>query len=170
MESHDANLMLRLLEDKHPSPEWAFLREVRCGTGYAFRDHGRKVRSEVECRLDAWAINHWSSRHRQRITYEINVSRADFVRELKAPLKRRPGLLLSNLFYFVAPDGIIVPDDLPPECGLLAVVQRPVGSVLKEFVPAPWRDTPAPPWHFVSALARQICQPKYTEAVEASVE
>ena len=163
-----ADALLDLLAAKHAPPEWAFLREVRCGTGSHFRDRGRSVRTEVENSLDAWAINHWSAKHRQRITYEIKVSRSDLNRELSRPLKRRAGLLLSNLFYFVSPEGIIQPDDLPVECGLLIAVERPAGLVLKELAPAPWRDTPPPPWHFVGALARRICQGQKEEGEVAA--
>jgi len=152
--------ILDLLGQKHPPPEWAFLRELRCGTGYVCQDRGRCVKREVETRLDAWAINHWSAKHRQRVTYEVKVNRSDFAHEIKRPLKRRPGLLLSNLFYFVAPDGLIQVSEVPLECGLIVIVERPVGLILKEALPAPWRDTPPPPWHFVGALARRMCEPK----------
>lgn len=152
----NATMILDLLAEKHPPPEWAFLREVRAGTGYTgTRDRGRTLEADVERRLDGWAINGYSSKRRQRVAYEVKVSKGDFCRDVTKPLKRRAGLLLSNLFYYVAPAGVIAPDQVPPECGLLEVVQCPVGLRVKEAVSAPWRDTPPCPWSFVAALARR---------------
>ena len=158
MEVITADSILDLLAARHAPPEWAFLRELRVGTGYGERNRGRWVRGECEQRLDAWAINHYPVKNRERVTYEVKVSASDYAAEVRNPLKRRAGMALSNLFYFVAPEGIINPLRilrLPAGCGLLVVRDMPVGLVVKEVVPAPWRDTPPPPWHFVSAIARR---------------
>ena len=39
----------------------------------------------------------------KRVCYEVKTSRADFLSELKQPLKRRIGMRYSNEFYFVTP-------------------------------------------------------------------
>lgn len=39
----------------------------------------------------------------KRVCYEVKISRADFLSELKQPIKRRIGLRYSNEFYFVTP-------------------------------------------------------------------
>jgi hypothetical protein len=74
--------------------EWIFLRELRVGTGF---------RNGAAQRLDAFALNCFAHASMKRVCYEVKTSRADFLCEMKQPLKRRIGLRYSNEFYFVAP-------------------------------------------------------------------
>src|SRR3954447_3346606 len=67
--------------------EWLFLRELRVGTGH---------RNSFAQRLDAFALNCLPHLAMKRVCYEVKVSRADFLGELKHPLKRRIGLRYSN--------------------------------------------------------------------------
>ncbi len=142
--------ILSLIAERYGPPEWQFVHELRCGTSYG--------RREFEGRLDAWAISAYQSHAWRRIAFEIKVSKADYAAELRQPIKRRAGLLLSNLFYFVAPRGIVDPAKLPIECGLMEISQAQIGPVLQTTVPAPWRDTPPPPWCFVASLVRQLAR------------
>lgn len=65
-------------------------------------------------RLDAWAMKRsWS--HPKLSGYEIKVSRSDFIRDDKW----RDYLPLCNELWFVAPQGVIDPQELAPEVGLL---------------------------------------------------
>jgi hypothetical protein len=65
----------------HPSvSEWLFLRELRVGTG---RQKGAAQR------LDAFALNTLPHTAMKRVCYEVKTSRADFLSEIKRPLKRR---------------------------------------------------------------------------------
>ena len=138
-----------MLKERHPLPEWAFLAELRGGTGFSLPGS--------EQFIDAWAINCYASKQWRRVAYEVKVSRSDFQREIKEPLKRRHALSLSNLFYFVAPGGVIPADKVPMECGLLEVKEFKVGKRrLVETVSAPWRDVGPPAWIFVAALARRL--------------
>jgi hypothetical protein len=137
-----------LLRKRHQPPEWACFDELRGGTGYGLPGS--------EQYLDTWAINCYAGKQWRRIAYEIKISRADFLREIRDSLKRRHAFLLSNQFFFVAPAGIISVSDLPLSCGLIEVCERPIGLVLKETVSAPWRDVAPPSWCFVAALARRI--------------
>jgi hypothetical protein len=57
----------------------------------------------------------------KRVCYEVKTSRADFLFELKRPLKRRIGMRYSNEFYFVTPAELVTPSEIPPECRLLVV-------------------------------------------------
>lgn len=140
----DAKAIIAALQKRHQwngGNGWLFLTELRIGTGF-----GR----DAEQRLDAWAMAMWPSRGHERVAYEIKVSRSDFLAELKNPAKRKRALLLSNLFYFAAPKGLIRADELPPEAGLMEVEDGTAWST----VPAPWRDTPPANWRFVAAIAR----------------
>lgn len=125
------------------SRAWAFFEEVRLTTGY--------TSSGSEQRLDAWAISLWSSKGSLgKFTYEIKVSRADWLKELRSPNKRRIGLMLSSRFYFAAPVGVIKPNEVPPECGL---IELHADKATKTIV-APHRDCLPPPWCFLASIAR----------------
>src|SRR6516162_2719124 len=79
----------------HPSAaEWLFLRELRVGTG---RQNGGAQR------LDAFALNTLPHMAMKRVCYEVKTSRADFLSELKRPLKRRIGMRYSNRVLFRYP-------------------------------------------------------------------
>jgi hypothetical protein len=144
--------------------EWIFLRELRVGTGF---------QGSAAQRLDGFALNCFPHTAMKRICYEVKTSRADFLAELKHPLKRRIGLRYSNEFYFVTPAGLLKHSELPIECGLIEAspFRGDTGGVLspgeplahfdpahrvflRVVVPAPWRDTPGPTWQFVAGMLR----------------
>lgn len=163
----NATALLDVLERlAHASKtEWLFLRELRVGTGF---------RNSSSQRLDAFALNCLPHLAMKRVCYEIKTSRADFLNELKHPLKRRIGLRYSNEFYFVTPPGLLRPGEIPVECGLVEIgkatrtewsemlQQQVVGCILdpacqdfcRVVIPAPWRDTPGPTWQFAAAMLR----------------
>jgi len=136
--------------------EWLFFRELRVGTGR----RNRNVQ-----RLDAFALNSLPHTAMKRICYEVKTSRADFLAELKHPLKRRIGMRYSNEFYFVTPGEMVDIREIPVECGLVEaglakpaewrrLVQRQAGffsfdAETRRYcmltVPAPWRETPGRP-------------------------
>jgi hypothetical protein len=110
----------------------------------------------------------------KRVCYEIKTSRADFLCEMKHPLKRRIGLRYSNEFYFVAPSGLLDISEIPVECGLIQIEIPRFGTpnsaqlgpdVFSHFapehqaycqvvVPAPWRETPGPTWQLAASMLR----------------
>jgi hypothetical protein len=122
--------------------EWVFLRELRVGTG--------RHKAALQ-RLDAFALNCFPHLGMKRICYEVKLSRADFLCEMRQPLKRRIGMRFSNEFYFVTPAGLLALTDLPVECGLVEIAP---GGGCRITVPAPWRDTPGPTWQFAAAMLR----------------
>jgi hypothetical protein len=145
--------------------EWIFLRELRVGTGF---------QGSAAQRLDAFALNCLAHTSMKRICYEVKTSRADFLCEMKQPLKRRMGLRYSNEFYFVTPFGLLKNSEVPIECGLVEVGMREerAGEVLlartepvlhfddasrlycRVTGPAPWRETPGPTWQFLAGMLR----------------
>lgn len=145
--------------------EWIFLRELRVGTG---------LRSTSAQRLDGFALNCLPHREMKRVCYEIKLSRADFLCEMRHPLKRRIGLRYSNEFYFVSPAGVLATGEIPLECGLIEVgvaqneeskhlIRSHQGFFYIEprsciyclvAIPAPWRDTPGPTWQLLAAMLR----------------
>jgi hypothetical protein len=162
----EASLVEIVERAMHPSAsEWLFLRELRVGTG---RQNGGAQR------LDAFALNTLPHTAMRRVCYEVKTSRADFLSELKRPLKRRIGMRYSNEFYFVTPAALVSVTEIPPECGLVeagcatfaewkGMIGRHAGffnydpetqTYCMITVPAPWRDTPGPTWQLVAAMLR----------------
>lgn len=145
--------------------EWLFLRELRVGTG---------MRRSTLQRLDGFALNSLPHTGMRRICYEVKTSRADYLGELKHPLKRRIGMRYSNEFYFVTPANLVKTQEIPAECGLVEaglaspeewreLMPRQAGFFYYDAgssaycvitVPAPWRDTPGPTWQLVAAMMR----------------
>jgi len=162
-----AGMLLDIIERAmHASrSEWLFLRELRVGTA---RRNGNVQR------LDAFVLNSLPHTGMKRVCYEVKASRADFLAELKQPLKRRIGMRYSNEFYFVTPARLVDIAEVPAECGLIeagiATVQEWKRLVSRHAgffsfdpdsrcycivtVPAPWRDTPGPTWQLVAAMLR----------------
>lgn len=153
--------------------EWIFLRELRAGTGR---------RNGAMQRVDAFALNTLPHLAMKRVCYEIKVSRADLLVELKQPLKRRLGMRYSNEFYFVTPARLMDLSELPIECGLIEAgrctpeewkslfgrhagfFSYDPGSGLYAIVVAyaPWRDTPGPSWQLLASMLRH--QHRHLEA------
>lgn len=131
---------------REKTPEWLTFDELRVSSGY----------TRGEQRVDFWEMNTYPSNNYERNAYEIKISRSDFSAELRKPQKRRPALMLSNRFYFVAPAGIVPIEKLPIDAGLIEVVEKPYGLTLKKTVEAPWLDTEPPPWGFVASLIRRV--------------
>ncbi len=125
-------------------------------------------------RLDAFALNCLPHTSMKRVCYEVKTSRADFLCEMRQPLKRRIGLRYSNEFYFVSLKGLIEMFEIPVECGLIEIgnfteQERSLtlagSGALVHFaptyntycrvsVPAPWRETPGPTWQFLAGMLR----------------
>lgn len=99
-------------------------------------------------RCDFWTVSANSSAGFQAIAYEIKISRADFRRDTHE--KQRQARLFSDRFYYVAPKGLIKPEELPDWAGLIEFD----GGVLSRRVDAPHRDKDAPTWQLVVSLIR----------------
>lgn len=53
------------------------------------------------------------------IVHEVKVSRADFLADVAKPEKRGAYSKIAEAVYYVAPAGMIAPEECPEECGLL---------------------------------------------------
>ena len=88
-------------------------------------------------KLDAWAMSRsWANPH--TFGYEIKVSRSDFLSDNKWTQY----LKYCSQFYFVAPAGVIKPDELPKRVGL--VVPTKNGTKLLTKKKAPIRSVKIP--------------------------
>jgi hypothetical protein len=98
--------IIDLLSRKHPSGEWAFMREI------APRPIGGRF-------ADAIAVNLWASRGYVVHGFEVKVSRSDWLRELKQPEKAEPIFRYCDRWFLVAERDVVKPGELPATWGHL---------------------------------------------------
>lgn len=137
---------------KRPSP-WAFLRELRIGTGRVGRNkQQRETRPHtIKQRIDAWTYNTWPSQ-REAISFEVKTSRQDFLNEIRRPEKRLAAQSVSNRFYFVSCEGVVRSVmEIPEDCGWMEIVD----GLLILRKEAPWRELPTIPLYFFTSIVRR---------------
>ena len=132
----------RALHRRYAPNEWIYLEEVRLGTGWdGFFLPGHHVAIRSDQRVDGLAINCYKSKSYRRIAIEVKIARGDFLKEVNNPDKRIGAMMISNQFYFAAPEGLIKVDELPEDCGLIEVR----GDFLAVRAQATWHE--AASWH-----------------------
>lgn len=104
-------IILSLLNQRYRPPTWAFFGEVPDATAVA---HRRTI--------DAVAVSMWSKPGiGHTIAFEVKISRSDFKNEIADPTKRKAAIENSHEFYFVCLKGIVKPEEVPEDCGLMEV-------------------------------------------------
>jgi hypothetical protein len=100
-----------LLREKFPAPEYAFMPQVRNGTGYT-----RTVRT-----ADAVAMSLWPSRGLELYGFELKSARSDWLRERADPSKAEEiGKHCDRWWVVAGADSVIPEGDLfPPTWGLM---------------------------------------------------
>lgn len=151
----NAQQVIEALRKRHGlnGREWAFFDELRAGTGY------KNIRKGLnpEQRFDAWAINLYPSKNHMTVVYEVKVSRSDFLHEMANPTKREQGLQHSNEFYFAVPSGLVKPEEVPEECGLLYVNDD---LSIKTIKKAQYRQDALLSWSLLASIARRAVKGK----------
>ena len=109
-----ADQLLKLLKERHSDD--VFVPECKNGSTH-YANH---------LRFDAWVMKK-SWVNECAIGYEIKVHRSDFLQDVKW----QGYLTYCNEFYFVAPPGIIQPEELPPGIGLLVASTNGVKLMTK---------------------------------------
>lgn len=99
-------------------------------------------------RCDFWTLHPHRSKGYLAEAFEIKVSRSDWKREDEA--KQRDARLYSDRFWYVAPTGMIRPEEVPVWAGL----KEWNGEHLTDKVSAPHRDKDAPSWELVASMLR----------------
>lgn len=127
-----AHNIVALLKDKHA--EDVFLPECKDGP----------TQGTTHFRLDGWAMQKSWARP-TTWGYEVKVSRSDFVGDDKW----QNYLDLCSDFYFVCPDGLIQPSEVPDAAGLLWVAKT--GTRLWTKKKAPRREVciPETMWRYI---------------------
>lgn len=141
-------VLYRLIAQKWPTDRGAYtvLLEARAGVGY---DPG------ADGRLDAVIGANWrADGGRRLIGIEVKASRSDWLRELRDHGKRRTAEATCSELWVVAWSGVVKPEELPPDWGLLE--RR--GSVLATVRAAVPRKVEHVPLGFALSLFRQASQ------------
>lgn len=102
---HTESSMTRFLEKKYAPPHYAFLSQVRNGTGF----QRRTVRT-----ADGIAMSLWPSRGIHLNGFEIKVSRSDFNHEIANPEKAEDIAQHCHYWWVVAPNTKVAPRELVP--------------------------------------------------------
>lgn len=108
-------------------------------------------------RIDFLAINPEPSTGCRATSYEIKVSRADFKKDTYE--KQRGARLYSDKFYYVVPEGLLKPEEIPDWAGLMEAkwFVYANGKPALRFMtttPAPKRDKEPPSWGLLCSLIR----------------
>lgn len=113
-----------LLAIKYAPPAWAYLPQVRNGTGWQ--------RSQIRT-ADGLAMSLYPSRGIDLYGFEIKVSRSDWHHELANPEKAEHFFGMCDYWWVVAPKEIVLLDEVPATWGFMSVA----GKKIKVEKPAP---------------------------------
>ena len=110
---------------KHSEDSIVKLLRQRFNQGYTYRLNNAFIyASDWEC--DFFCVN----QEGYAFEFEIKISRSDFqsdFQKYKHMLFKKidkSGLLMPNRFYYVVPDGMVSPDEIPKYAGLICVQQQ----------------------------------------------
>lgn len=152
MKTADVKAALRA---KYKTTEYALMWEVGNTTGASVRRHA-----------DAVVMNLWPSRGLLIEGIEIKVSRSDWRRELDNPEKAEAIAKYCDLWWVVAPKGIVQPHEIPAMWGYMEVSDKGAIRVVKQ---APKKDPEPLSRGFVAAMLRRSSEADASE-VHALVE
>lgn len=107
----------QLLGNRFCPPAWAFIPQVRNGTGF----------TSITRTADAIAMGLYPSRGLNLHGFEIKVGRTDWLRELRNPEKAEEIAQSCDFWWVVAPKDIIKVEEVPDSWGLMI----PFGATTK---------------------------------------
>ncbi|NQZ76752.1 MAG: hypothetical protein HRT61_11740 [Ekhidna sp.] len=126
---------------KHSGPEWVTFSEVANSTG-----------TNVRRRADAICMNIWPSKGYVIHGFEIKVSRADFLHEMKDITKSEEIGQYCDYWWLATPSGLVDVREVPEKWGLIELTKG--GMRIKKQ--APRKDAPKEiPRHFMAAMLRK---------------
>ncbi len=131
----------QLISNRFCAPEYAFIPQVRNGTGYL-----NTIRT-----ADAIAMGLWPSRGLYLNGFEIKVNRGDWLSELKNPAKADEIAQFCDFWWVVAPKDIIKVEEVPALWGLMI----PFGATTKILKPAQLLKSNDPDKLFLAAILRR---------------
>ena len=123
-----ANDVMGAIFAKHEGPEWVRYAEVADSTG----THSRR-------RADAVCMNIWPSKGFAIHGFEVKISRADFINEMKDITKAEAVGQFCDFWWLAVPGGMVHIDEVPEGWGLMELQK----NGLKVKKQAPKRENPA---------------------------
>ena len=126
--------------------------EFRLGSGYS--DISQR-------RIDMFMIS--SEKGNYTTAFEIKVSRGDFLRDIKDEAKQRGARLYSSNFYYVAPKGMIKPEEIPMWAGLMEYDFE--NGQFNTRIVAPLQSRNTPSWSLVCSLVRRVNEKVYSDKI-----
>lgn len=145
-----------LLEIRFPAPRWASFRELRQATGF----------SEGEGRIDFAAFSMWASDGDRVIACEVKRTRADFMREVENPNKRKWVEKQFGECYFVMLPDLVSPDEIPEGWGLLVATKK--GDKLRRIKVAQQRSVALSQSLMRSILRRSAASQEEVQEIKQS--
>jgi len=107
----DETAILNALANRYAAPAWAFFTHVRNAAGFS-----------ANRTADGFAMGLWPSRGLELHGFEVKVARADWLRELRDPLKVEQSLFrYCDRWWVVTPPDVAKVDEIPPTWGLLVL-------------------------------------------------
>jgi len=116
-----ADIRDQLIRTRFPAPEFAFLEQVRNATG-----------AHADRSADVIAMSVWPSRGLEIHGIEIKVSRGDWLRERRAPVKAEACARYCHRWWIATEQEVVKPDELPAGWGLMVLG----GSLQTELLPS----------------------------------
>ena len=124
--------------------------ELRLGSGYS---------DIAQRRIDLFIIS--AEKGNYTTAFEIKVSRGDFLKDIKDNLKQRGARLYATNFFYVAPEGLIKPEEVPVWAGLMEYSFE--DQRFRTKVPAPLSSRNTPSWGLVCSLVRRVNEKIYRD-------
>lgn len=145
---NERDVVQAVVTNMYPEP-WLHLPKFRPGTST-----GQWAEKEFDC----FVFHPWRSEGYARHVIEAKISRSDFLKEAKDPIKKRAGLYCSTGFYFAAPPGIVRNlEEIPSNCGYYLVNIDEAGQFTCErIIAAPELADEPPTWNFAAAITRRV--------------
>ena len=134
--------IVALLHNRHPGDDWISVPECKIGSTWF----------KTNCqRFDFWTMAK-SYANPRFIGYEIKVARQDFLRDTKWP-----GYLdYCTEFFFVAPPGIIDPNEVPEQAGLVVCTKNCKRLLIKKKTPVRDVSVPDSIYHYILMSRTQV--------------
>lgn len=157
--------IMEALSVTHMDAEWVFYYELRTNSGAMGAGQW----------MDAYALSRYGGKNHRSIGYEIKVTRADFLSEMRKETKQDAARKLCTQFYYVVPSlSVCKPEEVPEWAGLLlwdgslhsdnkdwSLYQR-----FQQLKVAPKLPRGDCPWEFAAALAYSKTSPANGEALQ----
>lgn len=144
----ESKVLDAVVQHKYAEP-WLTMRQFRPGAGTG---------QWAEKSFDCFCFHPWPSESYARHVLEAKISRSDFLKEMKDPLKRRAGLYCATKFWYVCSPGCVRDlDEIPINCGYMEVDIDDEGRYSCEvLVPAPELVDEPPTWNFLAGAVRRV--------------